>query len=149
MMATTTPERISIGQETLEEARATGRTDLRNSTLILRLSDGSEQPLPAHLQEVLLGTLKALAGTGEVTIGKVPDELTSTVAADILGVSRPTLMKWVRERKITSHKIGSHARFRRDDVLALKEQRAKARKNAFAKLRALDTELDETFEDSH
>lgn len=146
-MATATPERITIGNETLKEAREAGRADLQNSTLVIRLANGSEQTLPAHLQEVLIETLKALADNGEVFIGQMPEELTSTVAADTLGVSRPTLMKWVRERKIDSYKIGTHSRFKRDDVLALKKQRAQARKDAFAQLRALDADYDDMFED--
>ena len=146
-MATATPDRITIGREALREAREADQADLRNSALVLRLADGSEQVLPAHLQEVLLDTLKALADTGEVFIGKMPEELTSTVAADTLGASRPTLMKWVKEGIIESYKVGSHARFRREDVLVLKEQRAKARREAFNELRAMDAELDEMFED--
>lgn len=145
-MATATPERIIIGKEALTEAREADKKDLRGSALVLRLIDGTEQILPAHLQEVLLDTLKALAGSGEVFIGKMPDELTSTVAADTLGVSRPTLMKWVQEGTIDSHKVVSHARFRREDVLALKKQRAQARRDAFAELRALDAGFDEILE---
>lgn len=33
-----------------------------------------------------------------MVVGRMPEELTSTVAADLLGVSRPTLMKWARNR---------------------------------------------------
>ena len=78
----------------------------------------------------------------------MPDELTSTVAADILGVSRPTLLRWTREGLIESFKVGSHTRFRRSDVLRLREQRETERREAFEKLRALDAEDDfELFED--
>ncbi len=146
-MATATPERIIIGKEALREAHEAEKEDLRDSALVLRLADGTEQILPARLQGVLFDTLKALAGSGEVFIGKMPDELTSTVAADTLGVSRPTLMKWAQEGKIDSYKVGSHARFRREDVLALKEQRTQDRRDAFAELRALDAEIDEMLED--
>lgn len=52
-------------------------------------------------------------------------------------------MKRVQERKIDSRKIRSHPRCRREDVLALKKQCARARQDAFAELGALDTELDE------
>ena len=145
-MATATPERITIGHEALQEAREANRVDHQNSTLVMRHVDGSEQVLPAHLQEVLIETLKALANSGEVFIGQMPEELTSTVAADTLGISRPTLMKWVQEEKIDSYKIGTHSRFKRDDVLALKKQRAQARKDAFAELRALDADHGEMFD---
>lgn len=146
-MAAVTPKRTTIGEEALREAREADQADLRNSALVLRRADGTEHVLPSHLQGVLLDTLKALADTGEVFIGNMPRELTTTVAAETLGVSRPTLMKWVKEGAIDSYKVGSHARFRREDVLALKEQQAKARQDAFSELRALDAELDETLDD--
>lgn len=38
-------------------------------------------PLPADLQQILLHTLASIAGDNQVTIGRMPEELTSTVAA--------------------------------------------------------------------
>lgn len=68
----------------------------------------------------------------------MPDELSSSTAADILGVSRPTLMKWAKEGKIPSFKVGTHTRFRRDEVLELKRLRAKKRSDAFDELREFE-----------
>lgn len=140
-MTIDTPERITIGEEVRKEAHEANQADFRNSTLILCLADGSEKVFPPHLQETLLDTLKSLANTGGVFIGKMPEELTSTVAADTLGVSRPTLMKWVEDGKIGFHKVGSHTRFKREDVLGLKAQRSSERQKAFDELRALDDEM--------
>lgn len=77
---------------------------------------------------------------GEVTISRIPEELTSTVAAELLGVSRPTLMKWAKEGKIATHKRGTHSRFKREDVLQLKRQRAEERMKAFQEWRAFEEE---------
>ena len=81
---------------------------------------------------MLLATLTSVAENGEATIGRLPDELTSTVAADILSVSRPTLMKWVRQGRIDSFKVGTHTRFKREDVLRLQAERMEERRAAFA-----------------
>ena len=68
----------------------------------------------------------------------MPEELTSTSAADILGVPRPTLMKWAKENQINSFKVGTHTRFKRDDVFALKRHLEKRKNDAFEKLRSFE-----------
>lgn len=83
-------------------------------------------------------TLLSLVANGEVAVARMPDELSSSTAADILGVSRPTLMKWAKEGKIPSFKVGTHTRFRRDEVLELKRLRAKNRSDAFDELREFE-----------
>lgn len=143
MPPTLAPERISVETETVDEARSTAaRADLTTSALALVHPDGTQAPLPAELQSVLLTAISSLAQNGSVTIARMPEELTSTVAADILGVSRPTLMKWVEDGTITSHKVGTHSRFDRKDVLALRDRRRASQRKALDELRALDEELD-------
>lgn len=96
---------------------------------------------------MLLQALKSVASSGEVTIGRIPEDLTSTTAADILGVSRPTLMKWVREGEIDAFKVRSHTRFKRDEVFRLKNKRAEERRKAFQDLRSSTAENQEFFDD--
>lgn len=138
-------ERITISDHIIEEARDTPITT--GSTLVLRSAEGSDIELPADLQRVLLHTLTSIAGDGEITIGRMPEELTSTVAADLLGVSRPTLMKWARAGEIDSFTVGSHTRFTRDEVLRVRAQRADERAAAHAALREFDAAHDEVFDD--
>lgn len=146
-MAATTlaAERILIDDRAVGEARAAPIT--KGSTFILRAADGEETPLPAELQEILLRTLHSIASDGEVTIGRMPEHLTSTVAADVLGVSRPTLMKWARNGEIDSFAVGSHTRFRRDEVLRVRALKARQRAAAHESLREFDAEHAEMFED--
>ena len=57
-----------------------------------------------------------LANDQEPSLVSVPQELTTTVAAKRLGISRPTLMKLIREGKIPAHKVRSHMRLLTTDV---------------------------------
>lgn len=146
MTATTlTAERITISDHTIDEARST--PSLEKSKLVLHTADGDEVTLPGDLQRVLLGALSSIANEGGVTIGRVPNELTSTVAADLLGVSRPTLMKLARDGEIASFKVGTHTRFQRDEVLRVRALRAQKRNTAFDDLRAFDEAHEELFDD--
>ena len=61
----------------------------------------------------------------------------------MLGISRPTLMRWAAEGRISSFSVGSHTRFHRDDVLGLRDARAAERHAAFDELRTLDAENEE------
>jgi excisionase family DNA binding protein len=138
-------ERITISDHIIDEARDMPVTS--DSTLVLRTAEGEEMELPADLQQILLHTLSSIAGDGQVTIGRMPEELTSTVAADLLGVSRPTLMKWARAGEIASFTVGSHTRFQRDEVLRVRALRARKRTAAHEALREFDAEHEEMLED--
>lgn len=108
----------------------------------LELAEG-RQPLPAGLARIIDQVIEAVAAGGNVTIGMLPEELTTTVAADVLGISRPTLMKMIDNGEITSHKVGSHHRLRRDDVLAAKKAKLARQRKALEELRDLEDELDQ------
>lgn len=131
-------DRVTISDQAIRDAQDTPVS--HGSTLAMKTGDGTEIQLPHDVQEMLLKALASVARHGEVTIGRVPDELTSTVAADMLSVSRPTLMKWANEKKIDSFTVGTHTRFKRDEVLRLRSQRSVERRAAFEELRRLDSE---------
>jgi excisionase family DNA binding protein len=68
----------------------------------------------------------------------MPENLTTTAAASVLGVSRPTLMKMIKRHEIPAHKVGSHSRLRTEDVLAARTARRSKQRQAFDALRALE-----------
>ncbi|MCF2570751.1 helix-turn-helix domain-containing protein [Brevibacterium sp. UCMA 11754] len=131
-------DRVTISERTIRDAQETPAPS--GSTLAMKMADGTEVELPQDVQEMLLKALASVAQHGEVSIGRVPDELTSTVAADMLGISRPTLMKWANDKKIDSFTVGTHSRFKREEVLRVQKQRAEERRVAFDELRSLDSE---------
>lgn len=109
--------------------------------VLLTLQDGSAVALPEDLSAFVADVLEAVSHGG-VSVRMFPPELTTTAAAEILGVSRPTLMKWVRGGRLASHDVGSHHRFDADDVLALAGRLRAERDVAFAALRGVDEELE-------
>lgn len=102
--------------------------------------EGSRTAVSADLSAFLMQVLRGLA-RGRVSVDTLPEELTTTVAAELVGISRPTLMKLVRSGELPSRQVGSHTRLSTSDVLALRRVRARDRREALKALRELDKEL--------
>lgn len=106
-------------------------------------SGTSPSPLPTDLAAILGKVVEVMANGGTITIGTLPEELSTTVAAEQLGVSRPTLMKLIRTGELPAHKVGSHHRVKAADVLAAKRARLEHQRRAFDELRELEDELEQ------
>ncbi|GGO66992.1 hypothetical protein GCM10010910_27740 [Microbacterium nanhaiense] len=103
----------------------------------LVLDDGTEITVPQQLSE-LLGFVVAGVTQGSLSIRSMPDELTSNTAAQLIGISRPTLMKIVGNGGLASHKVGSHHRFTLADVQSFIARRRADQHDAFEALREID-----------
>lgn len=86
-------------------------------------SEPGRRPLPADLAAIISRVVEVMANGGTITIGSLPEELSTNVAAEQLGVSRPTLMKMIHAGEIPAHKVGTHHRLKATDVLAAKRAR--------------------------
>ena len=78
--------------------------------------------LPAGTLEFLKEILEALAAGHGVTIVPQHAVLTTRQAAEILNFSRPHLIKLLNAGEIPFHKVGSHHRIRREDVMRYKQK---------------------------
>lgn len=94
--------------------------------------------IPAEVGRILQQVLDAMATGGTVTVSSTPEELTTSSAAAILGISRPTLLKMVTDGKIPAHRVGSHTRFHAEDVMVERSQRRARERAAFEALRELE-----------
>ena len=95
------------------------------------------EPLPPEVGRLLQSVLGSVAAGSTVTISTVPEELTTSTAASLIGVSRPTLMKMVSEGRLSSFKVGAHHRLRSSDVFQFLRDRQKREQAAFDHLRDL------------
>lgn len=145
-MTAATPERITITDEIVQSAQGVVAHG-HGASLVLRSETGDLVDLPPGISDILLRALAAVADNEGVAMARIPDQLTSTVAAELLGVSRPTLNHWADEEKIPSFKVGTHRRFLREDVMALKIRRHRKQRQAFDELLALDQTHAEEFAD--
>lgn len=92
--------------------------------------DGEQVPLPMEVYQVLLGVVAAMGDGKAITVAPRDQRLTTQQAADLLGVSRPTLVKLLDEREIPFEQpmSGRHRRLRLQDVLEYQERRRTERR---------------------
>jgi excisionase family DNA binding protein len=109
--------------------------------------DGEQTPLPMEIYDVLIRVVAAMRRQRGVTIVPVEQLLTTQQAADLLGISRPTLVKLIDEGKLKDDKpSGSrHRRLRLSDVLDYQTRRSAERSELLAKL-VQDAEEDSLYE---
>ncbi len=116
--------------------------DRQVTQMKLVLDDGSEVDVPTSLTRFVAGVLESIAQGHALGTRSVPEELTTTVAADLLGISRPTLMRLIADEAVPAFKVGTHTRLKREDVLALKHRREVARAAAVDALLAAGEAFD-------
>ncbi|MBC7559054.1 MAG: helix-turn-helix domain-containing protein, partial [Dermatophilaceae bacterium] len=81
----------------------------------------SSVPLPPELRSVLADVVRAMRRGQAVTFAPMSQQLTTQQAADLIGVSRPTLIKLLESGRIPYETPGRHRRLRLSDVLAFQE----------------------------
>jgi excisionase family DNA binding protein len=86
-------------------------------------ADGKEIPLPEPVYEVLKRAIYAMASGQAISIVPTDHELTTQEAADLLGMSRPYLIRLLEQGKIQFTKTGSHRRIKSHDLMHYKSQR--------------------------
>lgn len=82
--------------------------------------------------------LEAMAEGGGVAVAPLDAELTTQQAADILGVSRPTLVKYLEDGTLPFRTIGVHRRIRAVDLFAYLEQERAQRDAALDEMVAIN-----------
>jgi len=97
--------------------------DTLGSTRHLRLvaDDGTSAEVPAEIVGALQGIVAAMAAGKAVRVESVGQMLSTQEAADLIGVSRPTLVKYLDEGRLPSVRPGTHRRVRLDDLIAFEQ----------------------------
>lgn len=86
--------------------------------------------IPLNALKLLAKILKVTSQGKPISIVPIATEMTTQAAADLLGCSRPHLVKLLEEGEIEFTKIGKHRRVKFEDVMAYKK-RMKAKQQEF------------------
>lgn len=132
-------EVASIGALTVERGQGERTVlppdDLNTLLDLARFFDANDTParlvdprgngvaLPALVYDVLVQVVEALRAGRAVTVAPLAQRLTTQEAADLLGVSRPTLVKLLESGAIPYEQPGRHRRVRLADLLAYRDAR--------------------------
>lgn len=101
--------------------------------------------IPPAIHRVLLQVLEAMEAGKAVTVAPQSQLLTTQQAADLLGVSRPTVVKLIQEGALPANTPGKRRRMiKLDDLL---EYRARRREAQYRALLETSTDYDTDLED--
>lgn len=107
----------------------------------LNLASEPTLRIPVSAARLLVQILDEMSRGNAVKIVPVHAELTTQEAADLLNVSRPTLIQILEEGKIPYRKVGTHRRVRMEQLMAYRRQLEADRRAALAELVAYDQEI--------
>jgi len=116
----------------------------KKSALRVRLLDDPRKEtvaLPASAVRLLVRILEETARGNAITLIPVHAELTTQQAADMLNISRPSLIQLLDEGKIEFRRVGTHRRVRFEALMAYKRAREAERRAALEELTRYDQEL--------
>lgn len=130
-------------ESTLARASSRRLAQYLNGNLKVKVADSEEQiELPAAAVRLLVDLLTAMAEGNAVTLIPIHAELTTQQAAELLGVSRPFLVKQLESGAIPHRKVGTHRRVLFHDLMEYKQAIDEKRLAALDELAAQAQELD-------
>jgi excisionase family DNA binding protein len=97
--------------------------------------------IPAAAVQVLAHLLAEMADGNAVTLMPIHAELTTQRVADLLGVSRPFVVKEIEAGRLPARKVGTHRRVLFKDLAAYRRRSERGRQAALDELAELDQEL--------
>jgi excisionase family DNA binding protein len=142
------PIRFTVLTAAAPPAKGGGRAgDTKGARARVRRSRGGEAgtvqsvEIPGTAAALLINLLGHLAEGQAVTVVPVKSELTTQEAAEILGVSRPFVVKEIEENRLPARKVGVRRRVMYGDLMAYKQRADAERQRALDQVAALDREL--------
>ncbi|MBF6173417.1 helix-turn-helix domain-containing protein [Nocardia blacklockiae] len=114
-------------------------TRARPSYALVGVDEHDRIELPQEVHEALKQVVAALLAGRAVTVAPRSMTLTSQQAADVLGVSRPTVIRLIEKGELAAERVGTRHRLLLADVLAYRESR---RQRQYDALTASEVDID-------
>ena len=112
------------------------------ASLLMKTPDGALAPLPEELGRALVAVAAGLASGLAVVVTESSTAVTPATAAEMLGVSRPMVTRWIAEGLLADVPVGSHHRIPIASVISLRETRARAGYRAMDAMKATDPQTE-------
>lgn len=117
------------------------RAEIQKVTMTDRQGVVHNMDIPVNALRLLIDVLTELGDGNSVKLIPIGSEMTTQEAADMLNISRPTLIRILDNDEIPYHRTGNRRKLRYTDVVAYRERTRAARISALDELSALDQEL--------
>lgn len=115
--------------------------ELKTVTPEIEIEDTEERiKIPLSALRLLADVLKAMGDGRIVSVVPIATEMTTQAAAELLGCSRPHLVKLLETGEIPFTKIGKHRRVMFEDVVAYKAKMKLEREALLIKIMHADEE---------
>ena len=129
-MTITTESKTYLPEEEVAGRFAELVTALEASSGAALTINGETIDLPPAVAEALLQVVDAMRRGLAVTVAPQDQRLTTQEAADMLGISRPTLVRMLEAGEIPFEKVRRHRRLFLTDVLEFRERQRRAANEA-------------------
>jgi excisionase family DNA binding protein len=136
----TDSEQLARVHDFIAAHEASGRGPVSRRFLLAGPDAGQQIELPEEMYRLLVHVTDAMSRGMAVTIAPRSTTLTTSQAAELLGISRPTLIKFLDEGRISFTKVNSHRRLSLHDVLEFQKAR---RDEQYAALEAMRVDVDD------
>lgn len=143
-------ELIDIRRPTKEEQRAAQESykalassieQLRTEMPEIEIEETDEKiRIPINALRFLAAILKEISRGNPVSIVPIATEITTQAAAELLGCSRPHIVKLLEEGKIPYTTVGKHRRIKYEDLVTFKKEMKTKQRNKIQELMQLDEE---------
>lgn len=114
---------------------------LQNNLAEIEISEtGRRIRIPVSVLKLMVQILKEISQGNPVTVVPEATEITTQAASEVLGCSRPHVVRLLEEGKIPYTKVGKHRRIRYDDLMSFKKKMKVSQKKKLQDLMKLDEE---------
>ena len=121
---------------------ATALTQIKDAETEIEIEETQDKiVIPSRALQLLGEILKAMSEGKPISIVPVATEVTTQRAAEILGCSRPHLVKLLEDGEMEFVKVGKHRRIMFEDVLKFKQKMKEEQKKHIIDMMNQDEEL--------